>query len=209
MQWRTGSDSFSGQFSQVDSNAKFLEEEEVEGISLVEDLDLVKQIHSKLGHYTHGPRDWFPVSWAVSLNQSNLHLLETTAYVVASKSRALRRYLLYVDSEGQVYMEGQTQNIFHVQPSHAIRFPSSDGRFIKDTLLDGHFARPSGEDNRPAVGNVDDKLTFFIQDAIRCNGVDLTDRGILERLNFIKVFNFFFKEMPYFIKLIYLFHRKR
>ena len=101
----------------MDSNAKFLEEEEVEGISLVEDLDLVKQIHSKLGHYTHGPRDWFPVSWAVSLNQSNLHLLETTTYVVASKSRALRRYLLYVDSEGQVYMEGQTQNIFHVQPS--------------------------------------------------------------------------------------------
>ena len=168
---------FSGQFTKIDRDAKFLEDEEVDGISLVEDSDFVKQIRGKLGHYTHGPVDWFPVNWAVSLNQSNINRLASTPYVVAAKPHHTRRYLLYIDSDGEIFMENQTQNIFHVHSNRSIQFPSSDGRYIKDTVLDGYFVHP-----------VDGRLTFVVKDAIRCNGVDLTDRGIIQRMAFIKVF---------------------
>lgn len=157
---RTSGNSFSGQFTQVDRDAKFLEEEEeVDGVSLVEDLDLVKQIHSILCQYTHGPTNWFPVAVGPSLSTSPISICwkrKRTSWCPGLV--ACDPICSTSTSEGEVCLEGQTQNIFYIQPSHAIRLPSSDGRFIKDTVLDGHFFRPSRQDNQLPTG----RLTFSI-----------------------------------------------
>ena len=173
---------FSGEFVEVDRDAKFLKDEEVDGISVVTDLDLVKQMQHKLGRFSNGPTDFFPANWAVSLNSTNLNLLRSAPYVVAPKPDGTR-YLFYVDSNGDVYLENQTQNFFRMSEDRAIQLLSSDGRVLKDTVLDGYFVRricSSGPENQG-------RLTFIIQDAIRCNGKDLTGLGILRRIDFIEV----------------------
>ena len=60
-----------------------------------------------------------------------------------------------------------------------------------DTLLDGYFVHPvaAGSDDKTeeVPGENQGRLTFLIQDAIRCDGVDLSGLGIIERIAFIEV----------------------
>ena len=95
--------SFSGQFTQVDRDAKFLKDEDVDGITVVTGLDLVKEMQHKVGRFAGGPFDFFLATWAVSLNQKNFDLLSSAPYVVTPKPDGTR-YLLYVDSVADVYL---------------------------------------------------------------------------------------------------------
>ena len=75
--------------------------------------------------------------------------------------------------------------------NRAIQLLSHDRSVLKDTVLDGYFVRPKILDSGIAADKNGDKrgrLTFVIQDAIRCNGTDLTGRGIVDRIAFIEVF---------------------
>ena len=93
-------------------------------------------------------------------------------------------------------MENMTQHIFRVDEDHAINIQSFDGRPITDTVLDGIFTREklygdsSCDDNlkEEGAGNPR-KLTFVIQDAIRCNGKDLTQSNIVQRIAYVRVRN--------------------
>ena len=88
-------------------------------------------------------------------------------------------------------MENMTQHIFRVDEDHAINIQSFDGRPITDTVLDGIFTREKLYDYLSCDGDKGSetsvKLTFLIQDAIRCNGKDLTKSNILQRVSFINV----------------------
>ena len=163
---------------------KFLESDDDVGISPV-GKDLLEPIWKKLGEYTHRPKRRFPVSLPVSLDAYNVDRLNSVDYVVTYKPSDSRRYLLYIDSECKIYLEDQRGYVFYVQASRAIKLPSLDVEgFIRDTVLDGHFNRSSAENEQ----QIDNNLVFCIQDAIRCNGFDLTNRGISERIDFIRVY---------------------
>jgi hypothetical protein len=182
----------------VDREAStFLKDEVVEGITFVTDLELVKKMQSELWRFTNGledssPYDFFPAAASTtnSLNKANLESLKSEPYVVAPSPDGTR-YLLYVDSTGEVYLENQTINFFLMDKNRAIQLLSHDRSVLKDTVLDGYFVRPKILDSGIAADKNGDKrgrLTFVIQDAIRCNGTDLTGRGIVDRIAFIEVF---------------------
>ena len=156
----------------------------MDGITLVTDFDFVKQMQLKFSLFTNWSKEFFPVIWPLALNKKNLKHLTWSSYVVTPKPRG-HRYLLYVDSYGDIYLENPTQNFFRVSEDREIQLLSAD------TLLDGYFVHPvaAGSDDKTeeVPGENQGRLTFLIQDAIRCDGVDLSGLGIIERIAFIEV----------------------
>ena len=150
----------------------------VDGINIVTDFDLVKEMQAKMKNFTNWRKDFFPVNWPFSLNKN----------IVAPKPEGTR-YLLYVDSYGDIYLENQTQNFFRVSQDREIQL------LLPDTVLDGYFVHPiaavsddeAEEEAAAHPGENQGRLTFLIQDATRCNGVDLSGLGIVKRIAFIKV----------------------
>ncbi len=164
----------------------------MEGVHLVNDFDLVRQIQVRLGKFIpEGKDDFFSAMWPVSLSTDNVHLLASEPYVVAPKPTG-PRFFLYVDPSGDIFLENMTQHIFRVDEDHAIKMESFDGRPITDTVLDGIITREkSNGPDASCEGNGEDgttrKLTFVICDAIRCNGKDLTSSSILQRIAYVRV----------------------
>lgn len=165
-------------------DVKFVENEDVDGIHLLTDFDKCTEIHIRLGNYAKGPTYFFPVMWPSTLSTNNLVCLESKPYVVAPKPSG-PRFLLYVDESGTIFMENNTQHVFRVDDNHHIKISSFDGRPIINTVLDGIVTR---EKTRDGVENKG-RLTFVIQDAIRCGGTDLTSKNILQRIAFVQVGN--------------------
>ena len=166
-----------------------MDNEDVEGVHLVNDFDLVREMQVRLGKFAKGPTDFFPAMWPVSLSTKNIHSLASKPYVVAPKPSG-PRFLLYVDPSGDVFLENMTQHIFRVDEDHAIKIQMFNGRPITDTVLDGIITREKLLGDASCYGKeATRKLTFVIRDAIRCNGKDLTDLNILQRIAFIKVSN--------------------
>jgi hypothetical protein len=164
----------------------------VEGVHLLTDYDLVRELQVRLGKFIpKGKKDFFSVMWPVSLSTDNVHLLASEPYVVGPKPSG-PRFLLYVDPSGDIFLENMTQHIFRVDEDHAIKMESFDGRPIVDTVLDGIIPREkSNGADASCEGTSEDgttrKLTFVICDAIRCNGKDLTNSSILQRIAYVRV----------------------
>jgi hypothetical protein len=163
------------------------------GVHLLTDFDLVRQLHVRLGEFAKGPTDFFPALWPVTLSNENLNFLASEPYDVVPRAYGTR-YLLYVDSAGQIYLENMSQHIFRVDDDHSINMVSSNGQPITDTVLDGVFTREkcAGRGKNSDEGGKYEnenkgRLTFLIHDTIRCNGVDLTDLNIRSRMNVIQV----------------------
>ncbi len=159
------------------------------------DFDLVRELQVRLGKFiSTGPKDFFAAMWPVSLSTENVHSLAMSSYVVAPKPTG-PRFFLYIDPSGDIFLENMTQHFFRVDEDHAINIQSFDGRPITDTVLDGIFTREKlngdsiCEDNLKEEGGNPRKLTFVIQDAIRCNGKDLTQSNIVQRIAFVRVRN--------------------
>ncbi|KAI9556338.1 hypothetical protein GHT06_018912 [Daphnia sinensis] len=174
-------------FTRINLDTKFYDGQDVEGIHLLTDFDQVRQLQVRLGCYSKGPQDFFPVNWPVALSADNIDKLTSGPYVVAPKPKG-PRFLLYVDLSGEVFLENMTQHIFRVDEDHAVKMDSSDGRPVTDTVLDGHFckAKRNRDDNCNGGEEGQEKLTFLIRDAIRCKGKDLTKMNIVERIGFVK-----------------------
>ncbi len=186
---------YSETFSRINPDTKFIENEEVEGIHLVMDFDLVRELQVRLGRFiSNGTSDFFAAMWPVSLSTDNVHSLARSSYVVAPKPTG-PRFFLYIDPSGDIFLENMTQHIFRVDEDHAINIQSFDGRPITDTVLDGIFTREklndysSCDNNLKEEGGNPRKLTFVIQDAIRCNGKDLTQSNIVQRIAYVRVRN--------------------
>jgi hypothetical protein len=152
----------------------------VDGIHLVTDPILVAQLKNFLGECARGPKCFFPVMWSVHLTSKNIRKLESQPHFVIPKPYGTR-YLLYVDPYGQIYLENNAQNMFRIDEDHSMKFISSDGQSITDTILDGVITRVT--DNRPDAG----RLTFVILDATLCRGVSLRQMNISQRIAFVRV----------------------
>ena len=164
----------------LNRNATFLDGEKVNGIHLVTDPKLVFRLKNFLGDYVIGPKRFFPAMWPVHLTSRNISKLETQPHFVIPKPHGTR-YLLYVDPSGQIYLENYAQNIFRIDEDHTMKFISSDGQSITDTILDGVITRVA--DKRPDAG----RLTFVIMDATLCRGVSLKQMNIKQRIAFVRV----------------------
>lgn len=162
-------------------NASF-NDEDVDGVSLVTDYDLIKRMQLELNKCTSLGGGFLPGNWPVSLSQDNITQLASNSYVVAPKPHG-SRYFLYVDSVGDVYMENMKQNFFRLDSDRAVKLLSNDGKVLVDTILDGYIVRSS-------TGG---RLTFYIHDAIRCFGVDLTTGDVIERIDIVQVHKTFFQ----------------
>jgi len=128
--------------------------------------------------------------WPVVLSTKNVNLLASKPYVMGPKPSG-PRFLLYIDPSGDIFLENMTQHFFRVDEDHAINIQSSNGEPITATILDGIITREKIND---AGSKYDDqengtpgKLTFVIQDAIRCNGKCLINLNIVQRIAFIRV----------------------
>ncbi|XP_057374510.1 mRNA-capping enzyme-like [Daphnia carinata] len=174
-------------FTRIELDTKFYEGQDVEGIHLMTDFDHVRELQVRLARFSKGPDDFFPVNWPVSLSTKYIKKLTPSQYVVAPKPNG-PRFLLYVDSSGEMFLENMTQHIFCVDEDRAVKMNSFDGRPVIDTVLDGVFCKEKLNRDDKCTGGEEssEKLTFVIRDAIRCNGVDLTGMNIVERTGFVK-----------------------
>ena len=166
----------------------FFNRENVENVSLVTDLLLVNEMRGRLGDYVNRPTSWFPANWPTSLSQDHVSQLESQRYVVTLKPDGWR-YFLYVDADGRVFFENRLQHFFLMDPGHAVKLMSLDGRVLTDTVLDGSLVRERHGG----------RLTFVIQDAIRVDGVDLTGLGIVERIDYVNVIYTYFVSLAQFL----------
>jgi hypothetical protein len=122
------------------------------------------------------------------------------------------RFLLYIDSSGDIFLENMTQHIFRVDEDHAIKIETFDGRPITDTVLDGIITREKSIDNASCNGKeATRKFTFIILDAIRCSGNDLTGLNILERIAFVRIsnINLFVFDLGFLLRFDFHADRKR
>ena len=172
---------FPGEFVGIDFDVKFLQHEDVKGITLCHNFDFARALQIRLGVFNEGPHNMFPVNWPVSLNRSNMNRLKTDGPCVVAPKPVGIRYLLFVNSEGIIFMENNTQHVFKVDPDLAPKLP-------KDTILDGIVVKKlvRGEGSN---GNGDDgKLSYVIMDATRVDGVQLTQKSIQERISAVEVY---------------------
>ena len=77
-------------------------------------------------------------------------------------------------------MKNRARHFYLLDTERSVKFLSSDKRVLTDTVLDGYLVRKLTQD----AGH---PLTFVICDAIRCDRIDLTGLGIMERINHVKV----------------------
>ena len=160
-----------------------MDEEPVQGVNLVGDPELVRQMQILLGNYVGAcifEHTFFPALWAIPLSMENIYQLESKPHFMIPKPTG-PRFLLYIDSSGQTYLENMTQHFFRVDTDCAFQLVSFEGRAITDTVLDGIFTRE--KDSGTNAG----RLTFVVCDAVRCNGQDLTKKDVPQRIAFVKV----------------------
>ncbi len=166
-----------------DSVPSFIEDEQVDGISLISDRNLINELQIKLRDFARARPNYhgfMGVSWFCRLNMNHIKLLKSKPYVVSPKPKGLR-YLLYIDPEGNIFLQNNhnqhRQNIFALDKERRPKVSVN----VKDTLLDGYMTR------RILLDGSFGKLTFVIMDAIRCNGEDLTQKGVQERIVTVRV----------------------
>jgi len=159
---------------------QFLGDEHIDGISLVENPFTATKVRARLRVFAHTPpRVWgFLVNCHFPLSIENIDELNAEPYIVSPKPEGVR-CLLYIDTKGEIFIENKKLNIFQLDRNRAPQL------MPVDTVLDGIVVRKilRDENNQEAVG----KFTFFIIDAIRCKGVDLTQKNIQERISQVQV----------------------
>ena len=133
-----------------------------------------------MGIFNEGPRDQFPVNWPVSLNRNNIDKLKTAGPFVVSPKPLGIRALLYVNPDGMIFFENNTQHVFKVDPDLSPKLP-------KDTILDGIIVKKLVRGEGSNDGNGDGKLSFVIMDATRVDGVQLSQKSIQERISAVEV----------------------
>lgn len=169
-------------------NPHFLEDEDVEGISFLQNVDWRQKLlrkccsktfqrHSPLSLHCHQIKKEFAT------------ILGLTPHVVAPKPIGIR-YLLNVNLRGRMFMmQSSTQHFFQVDLNYIPHLIPTN------TILDGILVRRIVGDfaahniNNPMANG---RLTYVIMDAIRCHGVNLTRKTLQERMSTVEVCYIYF-----------------
>ena len=162
---------------------------DVDGIRPLEDPYLITRLKVRIARFANAqPNAGLPVNWPFQLSMANIYHLETEPYVVSPKPFGMR-YLLYIDTEGKMFLQNNSRRS-PIPTMFQLDQDRSPQLIPFDTILDGFLSRKIFRDGAADENNQDwckGKRTFVIMDAIRCNGVDLTQKIILERIGVIEV----------------------
>ena len=153
------------------------------------DVLQVRNIRNHLGDNIEGSEHVFAAMWPTGLSMDRLHeyvLKSPCPYFVAPRPHG-HRFILYINSRGDVFLENQARHVFQLEEEHSVNILSRGGTVCADTVLDGTIAR--AKSNMASDDNAcsESKLTFIITDAARYNGQDLTKMSVIDRLACIKV----------------------
>ena len=175
----------------VDPNATFFKGVDVKGVQLLTDSQQVRSARSKLEEYVYGSCDFYGAMWPVEMSKKHLVDIAKRNFFVTFHPEG-QRMILFANSDGEVLFETfKSRQLFKMEDEHALKLITTDGRIVKDTVLEGVITRVtfdtagSDEESDPSATR---KLTFFVTDATLCDGEDLSFiMGIHKRLDFIKV----------------------
>ena len=176
------------------------------------DYKLVRSIQKRIAEYSNGGSpDFFSVMWTTTLSKEHFIKLETTPYFVAPRPDGSYRCLLYANDKGEIFLQDSTVHIFQMDQKHAVDLIFIDNRSCTaDTLLEVMFEGISVSDSVSNSDSKDEsnshqkveaandslssitktrtkKYAFYIMDAIRIDGHDLTQVSIDKRISFAKV----------------------
>lgn len=107
----------------------------VEGVSLVTQQPLLRNLQAKIQEMCKFHRNGFPGSQPVSMDIENIALMQTKPYQVSWKADGTR-YMMLILKENEIYFFDRNNSCFKVD---GIRFPSRDDlkTHINETLIDG------------------------------------------------------------------------
>lgn len=161
---------------------------DVDGIRPLEDPYLIARLKVRIARFAYAKHNaGLPVNWPFQLSMANIHHLETEPYVVSPKPFGMR-YLLYVDTEGKMFLQNNSRRLT-TPTMFQLDQDRSPQLMPFDTDLDGFLVRKIVRDEADENNHdwTKGKRTFVIMDAIRCKGVDLTQKIIQERIGAIQV----------------------
>ncbi len=169
----------------INANFHFIDDGDVDGISLLQDPDLVKELRKVLDQpflFSKSP---------ARMNEVTINKLKKKAYVVAPKPLGIH-YLLYVDPQGGMFLQRSLKRIFKVDRNCTPQL------IPNDTILEGVIVRKIDRDE--TTQNSNGRLTFVITYAFRCQGEDLlAEPSIQERISTIMVHKFCLRSSFIFI----------
>ena len=174
----------------VDTNATFFEGVDVKGVRLLTDSQQVRNARSKLEECAYGSCDFYGAQWPVEMSKKHLVGIVKRQFSVTFHPEG-QRMILYANSDGEILFETiKSRQLFKMEDKSALKLIKEDGRIVKDTVLEGVLTSATFD----TAGNACEsdplstgKLTFFVTDATLCDGVDVTDKTIRERLDFVEV----------------------
>jgi len=152
-----------------------------DGVSAVNDTHLSKSISDQLASFV-GSR-LFPVSWSNNMTDKNVEKLKQRPHVVGVVPKGIK-YILYIDRFGDIYLQNHYREMFRVDDDRKVQFPGQDGRLLKDSLFDGvltELVPMEDSEQKPKK-----RLVFVILDVTKCNGVDISRRGIIDRMTYLE-----------------------
>ena len=115
--------------------AKFMEG--VDGVSIVTQQPLLRQVQTKMQRMCGWRSKGFPGSQPVSMSRDNIHLLSEMPYKVSWKADGTR-YMMLIDGKDQIYLADRDNCIFKVHNLTFLDRKKPDSH-ITDTLVDGEM----------------------------------------------------------------------
>lgn len=151
--------------------------EGVPGVTPVLDQPRLRQIQTKAQTICKWKKSGFPGCQPVSMDQSNIKLLQKKPYMVSWKADGTR-YMMLILKEGQVYCLDRDNSVFQVDGLTFLH-RKDPNRPLGDTLLDGEMVIDKHEGR--------DIPRYLAYDVVQCDGVYVGNMKFPVRLKCIEV----------------------
>ena len=176
----------------------------MKGFRVLTDYEQVRNIQKRIAKYTHGGSpDYYSAMSSIDISREHFKQMETTPYFVAPKPAGYR-CLLYVNDIGEIFLQSRSVHIFQLDPKYASDFFGSRNYITSDTLIDTMLRSiDSVTDYQASSKTTDDESSdskaktrtkrvhaFYIMDAMRINGQDVTHLNVDQRISLAKVKSF-------------------
>ncbi|XP_050362183.1 mRNA-capping enzyme [Nymphalis io] len=147
------------------THIKYMKKEfipKVNGVTFVEEPDVVQLVQSKVKTFCKWNNYDFPGLQPVSMDVENIKLLSQIPYRVSWKADGVR-YMMLIDGDDKVYLLDRDNCVFKANNLHFFHRKTNEP--LKDTLLDGEMV----VDNEKGVT----KVRYLCYDIIRFDNINV------------------------------------
>ena len=163
----------------VAATEKYNSLRQMRGVSSMTDETTFKKVAGEFDQLTGGP--YTGVNKRITaLNHINLKFL-SDPYVVGAVPKGVPCYLC-TDENGCAFLNGTDQTLcfqqskmFQVDDKYRVRISGANDGFLTKTVCYGKMVQNGNE------------IIFVMEDVFVCNGVDVSSRGIQERIAYFEV----------------------